>query len=235
MHPLKPRGVSLGYYGKSMRNITPLLLIAFACSAQESPVHREAIEWTDVWMPNTNSHDLPRVMLIGDSITRAYFPAVEENLKGKAYVARIATSKAIGDPALIEEIGVFLRQGHFDVIHFNVGMHGWGYTETEYRQYFPSLVAAIRKNAPGARLVWANTTPVRKDREGGATNSRIDERNRIVGDLAAKENISLDDLHALMKEHTDLHSDDVHFNKEGNSLMAAQVVREVTKLLPAAR
>ncbi|HOC00270.1 MAG TPA: hypothetical protein PKM43_16190 [Verrucomicrobiota bacterium] len=31
----------------------------------------------------------------------------------------------------------------------------------EYRQHFPELVAAIRKHAAQAKLIWATTTPVR--------------------------------------------------------------------------
>ena len=49
-------------------------------------------------MPDTNSTGLPRVLLIGDSITRSCYPAVEAKLKGKAYCARIATSKALDTP-----------------------------------------------------------------------------------------------------------------------------------------
>lgn len=211
-----------------------LLLLASvtAIAGQEPPLRREATEWCDVWMPNQNRHDLPRVMLIGDSITRAYFPAVEEQLKGKAYVSRIATSKAIGDAALLAEIGTFLQQAHADVVHVNIGMHGWAYSEEDYATYFPALLAAIRKNAPGARIVWASTTPVRMDREGGATNARIVERNRIARAKAASEGIPVDDLHALMLPHPDMHSDDVHFSKEGSALLAGQVAREVSKLLP---
>src|SRR4051795_9542211 len=81
------------------------------------PAHdavRENIEWLDVWVPNTNAHDLPRVLLIGDSITRAYYPEVEQRLKGKAYVARLATSKSVGDPALLQEIALVLSEAHFD-------------------------------------------------------------------------------------------------------------------------
>jgi lysophospholipase L1-like esterase len=211
-----------------------LLLAGFAAksSAQDPAVHREAIEWCDVWMPNMNGHDLPRVMLIGDSITRGYFPAVEENLKGKAYVARIATSKALGDAALLAEIATFLPQARFDVVHVNVGMHGWAYSEEEYKRQFPALLATIRKMAPGAKIVWASTTPVRKDKEGGATNSRIAARNGIARERAAAEGIPVDDLHDLMSPHSDLHTDDVHFSKEGNALMAEQVAREVLKVLP---
>ena len=49
----------------------------------------------------------------------------------------------------------------FDVVHFNNGLHGWGYNEEEYQKHFPELVATIRKHAPKAKLTWATTTPVR--------------------------------------------------------------------------
>lgn len=201
--------------------------------AQDAPVRRERIEWCDAWLPDMNSQDLPRVMLIGDSITRGYYSPVEQLLKGKAYVARITTSKAIGDPALLEEIAVFLKQARFDAVHFNIGMHGWAYSEEEYRQHFPALVATVRKHAPQAKLVWASTTPIRADSEKGATNDRIARRNAIAREFAAAEAIPVDDLHALMTPHGDMHSDNVHFNKEGSALMAEQVAREVLKLLPA--
>lgn len=205
--------------------------MALTVGAADPPVPREATEWTDVWMPHSNEHDLPRVLLIGDSITRAYYPGVEEQLKGKAWVARIATSKALGDPALLAELAVFLTEAHFDVVHVNIGMHGWGFTEDEYRRALPALLSTIRKGAPGAKVVWGQTTPVRADREKGATNARIEERNRIAREFFTSVSIPIDDLHALMKPHADLHSDDVHFGKEGSALMAAQVASEVGRLL----
>ena len=216
-----------------MRIFVGAALFVLVAGSGWGQMHREDIEWCDVWMPNQNRHDVPQVMLIGDSITRAYFSGVEESLKGKAYVSRIATSKALGDPALLTEIGLFLQEVKADVVHVNVGMHGWGYSEAEYRAAFPGLIAAITKNAPGARIIWASTTPVRKDREGGATNARIVERNRIAREAAAAAGIPVDDLHALMLPHADLHSDDIHFSKDGSLLLAEQVAREVVKVLPA--
>ena len=47
----------------------------------KTPV-RENIEWLDVWMPRTNDTLLPRVLLIGNSITRAYNNSVEKRLEG---------------------------------------------------------------------------------------------------------------------------------------------------------
>jgi hypothetical protein len=209
----------------------PLLALCHAQDLDRQP-KRENIEWTDVWFPNSNNHDLPRVALIGDSITRAYYAAVETKLKGKAYCARIATSKAVGDPALPAQLATFLSEAKFDVVHFNIGMHGWVYSEDEYRRYLPELLAAIRKSAPGAKLIWASTTPVRADKSPGPTNARIAARNQIAKEFFEKQGIPIDDLNTRIAPHPELHKDDVHFNEEGSAILAAQVAESITKLLP---
>src|SRR3954464_11531887 len=109
--------------------------VFFSANAAE-PI-RENTEWLDVWLPNTNDRGLPRVLLIGDSITRGYGKQVEANLKDKAYVGRMATSKSLGDPALLDEVAVVLREQAFDIIHFNNGMHGDGYSEAAYAAALP--------------------------------------------------------------------------------------------------
>lgn len=205
------------------------LFFSITSIAGESHVVRENIEWCDVWIPDLNHNDLPRVLLIGDSITRGYFTAVQKDLAGKAYCARVATSKSVGDPALPAEIATFVSEQKFDVIHFNNGMHGWGYTEDEYKAAFPQFIEAIRKAAPQAKLIWASTTPVRKD---DAKNARINARNTIAADYAKQNGISIDDQHALMEPHADLHSDDVHFTPAGSELQARQVASSVLKLIP---
>jgi len=217
---------------RTSRILAAAIALLALCNGQDRKVRRENIEWTDVWFPNSNTHDLPRVLLIGDSITRAYFAAVESNLKGKAYCARIATSKAVGDPALPAELAVFLSEGKFDVVHFNIGMHGWEYSEDEYQQSLPDLLSSIRKGAPGAKLVWANTTPVRKDKSPGPSNDRITARNKIAREFFEQQGIAIDDLNTLMAPHTDLHKDDVHFSEEGSAILARQVAASVEKLLP---
>ena len=120
---------------------------AITAQAEEAHISREAIEWCNIWIPDANETKLPRVLLIGDSITGGYGPKVADALKGKASVARLTTSKSIGDPALLAEVALVLGQCRFDVVHFNNGLHGWGYSEEEYQQHFPELVATIRKHA----------------------------------------------------------------------------------------
>src|SRR5258707_7595727 len=131
-----------------------VLAAAFAISAtsvepKTVPPSLESIEWCDIWISHENETNLRRVLLIGDSITRGYYPEVEKRLTGKAFVARLATSRFVADPVLLKEIALVLDQANFDVIHFNNGMHGWQHSEAEYRKAFPKLIKTIRAHAPG--------------------------------------------------------------------------------------
>ena len=226
------------------RLLFPLLLAAVcvidivAAESDTTLPSRESIEWCDIWISHANETKLPRVLLIGDSIARDYYPEVERRLAGKAFVARLATSRFIADPVLLKEIELVLDQAKFDVIHFNNGMHGWQHSEAEYRQAFPKFLEAIRAQAPQARLVWAAITPLRDgkgvtgDTKAEYSDERIAARNAIAVEIVTAQKIPTNDLNAPMRGHPEYHSDNVHFNKQGIKIQAAQVSAEVEKLLP---
>jgi hypothetical protein len=203
-----------------------------------APPSRESIEWCDIWISHANETNLPRVLLIGDSITRDYYPEVERRLSGKAFVARLATSRFIADPVLLKEIELVLDQTKFDVIHFNNGMHGWQHSEAEYRKAFPKLIKTIRAHAPGARLIWVTTTPLRdgkgvtSDTKAEYSDDRIAARNAIASEFVTAQKIPIDDLNAAMRGHPEYHSDNVHFNSQGIQIQAVQVSAEVENTLP---
>ncbi len=220
----------------AITTIASIFLTASAVPAADPPrVVRENIEWLDVWVPGNAVKDQPRVLLIGDSITRGYYTTVEDKLKGKAVVCRLATSKSLGDPGLLDEVKLVLGQAKFDVVHFNNGMHGWGYTEDEYAKAVPELVATIRKGAPGAKLVWASTTPVRvngKVEQLDPKTDRVKARNKSAAEVMGKEKIPTNDLFALVADKPELFSNDgVHLNAKGSTAMGEQVATQVTKLL----
>ncbi len=221
---------------KTMLLILSLALFAASESSGASPAAREGIEWCDIWIAHANETNLPRVLLIGDSIARGYHPAVEKQLAGKAYVARLTTSAYLTDPMLNQQIASVLDNVRFDVIHFNNGLHGWQHNEETYREAFPGFVATIRKHAPKAKLIWASTTPFRPTAGNGDSNSakndRVQARNAIALDVVRKKKIRVDDLFTLMRGHPELHSDDVHFNRDGTALQGEQVAQHIAKLLP---
>lgn len=214
-----------------------VLTVAHAAPVNYPVSGRESIEWCDLWISHANETNLPRVLLIGDSITRAYYPDVEKNLAGKAYVGRLATSAFISDPILLKEIAMVLDEYPCDVIHFNNGMHGWTHSEEEYKQAFPKFLAVIRKHAPHAKLIWANTTTLKvspsepADNQTVATDERIAARNAIALQFIQPLGIEVDDLNSLTRGHPEYHSDNVHFDKQGIALQARQVADHIEKLL----
>ena len=135
---------------------------------------REGEEWCIMTSYDGNKNDLPRVLIIGDSIGSRYAGAVKGALKGKAYLSLLATSKAVGYPALLEEIKTILSQYKYSVVHFNIGLHG--FEPVAYRKGFPLMIDTIKKNAPGAKLIWRTTTP----RKGDAPGSNVRKCNEIA-------------------------------------------------------
>jgi hypothetical protein len=209
---------------------------AIGNAAETSPA-REAIEWCDVWITHASETNLPRVLLIGDSITRDYYGEVEKRLAGKAFVGRLTTSRFAADPVLLKEIEAALSGAQFDVIQINNGMHGWQHSEAAYRKALPTVIKAIRKHAPKAKLIWATTTPLREgkaetwDTKVAYSDDRIAARNKLAAEVMAVEKIPTVDLNAAVRGRPELHSDTVHFNGQGSQILAEQVAAAAEKLL----
>lgn len=213
---------------------------ALGAEAQTRLPITEKIEWTWSDRPAQPVAGLPNVLLEGDSITRGYYPAVEKDLSGVANVYLFATSACSGDPRLPGQLRDYFKMMglKFAVVHFNNGMHGWGYTEAQYAAGLPKMVAALKAGAPGAKLIWATTTPLRGDdaTPGGpgapqATNARIDARNRLAAAVMRRDGIPTDRLHALMLKHQALHSGDVHYTDAGYAVAGEQAAGMIRAVL----
>ena len=199
---------------------------------------RERIEWADIWVTDADKDDLPRVLLVGDSITRGYFGEVEKRLAGMAYCAWLTTSKCVSDRSFLDEVELLLKQYRFAVIHFNNGLHGWGYTEEQYRSGLLKLMETFHKQASNARLIWATTTPVR-----GAGRSIANQRappnvsqgrNQIAAAVMKERGIPTNDLYGLVEPHPDWDAGDgVHFNGAGKEAQGAAVAESILQRLKA--
>lgn len=204
-------------------------------SSQEK-IHREDTEWANFWMVNVNDHDLPHILMIGNSITQRYSPLVAEALKGKAYCSRLTTSKSLGDPFYLKEVEMALAHNNYQVIHFNNGLHGRDYTEDEFIRDFSKLYKLIKKYAPKAQLVWATITPVRDKQKLDILddfNNRVIERNKRVLAYLKGKDVMINDLYSILIDRPDLYSvgDGIHPNDKGNKLLSEQVINQISKLL----
>jgi hypothetical protein len=202
-----------------------LIPVRNSMAAQKQTSTPEQIEWTWEVRPEHPDPALPNVLLLGDSISRNYYPQVAKDLSGTANVYLLALSTSVGDPRLSRQIMEFiaLERVTFSVVHFNNGMHGWSYSEAQYRAAFPQLLRTVRRMVGrSGSLMWASITPVQPHAFNGATNDRIDERNRIALAFATAAGLPLDDQYALMSKHQDLYEDTVHFGPAGAALMGDQ-------------
>ena len=219
--------------------IAMLLCVSLACislfaqSSKQVSIPEE-IEWTWEVRPPHPDQALPNVLLLGDSITRNYFPQVTKELNGVANVYLLAVSTSVGDPRLSRQIAEFAAMENvpFRIVHFNNGMHGWDYTEAQYKVAFSQLLLSVEHLVPNQEaLIWATITPVQKNAFNGATNERIDERNRIALKQIHAANIAIDDQHALMMKHLDTYEDTVHFGPSGAELMGIQAAETIRSAL----
>jgi len=229
------------FRGNILGKLIVLLLFvtaAFPLLAQIPESISEEIEWTwDVRPPHPNPQ-LPNVLLLGDSISRNYFPQVTKDLIGVANVYLMASSTSVGDPRLPHQIMEFaaMEKVQFRVVHFNNGMHGWGYNEAQYKAAFPQFLRTVRSLVEkDGGLIWVSTTPVREDAIDGATNARVKKWNAIALELVSAAGVQLDDQHALMEQHRDLYEDSVHFSPGGATLQgnqAASLIRSALRTAP---
>lgn len=193
-------------------------------------VQLEQYEWLHLWWEEAAKNDLPRILLIGDSITNAFHPYVKNNFRGEAYVDKLATSKSIDNPSLIMEIDYMLKHGKEDpykIIHFNNGLHGWHLSSEEYRKHYDQVIQHL-KVLSTAVIVLALTTPVSVKGVPWETdpimNNKVQERNRSVSELALQYGLVTNDLYSPMLNRSDLRADNVndtyHFNENGHKLHA---------------
>lgn len=214
--------------------IIVMSMLGSQAHAAEKPI-LERIEWSDVWVVDADRDELPRVLLVGDSIVKGYYDSVSRALEGKASVARYATSKFMGNPDYLAELEILLKGYDFDVIHINNGLHGWGYTEEQYRESFPAMLESLKKCAPDAKVIWGMSTPIRKSDDLSQLDekdARVVERNRIAGEIMAEHEIPVDDLYALVVDHPEYFSQDgVHFSEQGRNAQGQQVAAMVEEAL----
>ena len=161
------------------------------------PIHkREKIKGTPTaWAYVKDDPKLPRVLLIGDSVSRGYTMAARTALAGKANVHRAPEN--CGPTANgLKKLDVWLGDGKWDVIHFNFGIHDRATPPADYEQRLEKIVARLQKT--GAKLIWASTTPIPKDEAKKQTPESIVERNAIAARVMQKHGVAVDDLFAFI-------------------------------------
>ncbi|MCB1207255.1 MAG: SGNH/GDSL hydrolase family protein [Verrucomicrobiae bacterium] len=169
---------------------------------------------------------LPRVLLIGDSVSRGYTQAVRKFLAGKANVHR-APANCGPTKAGVEKLDIWLGSGKWDLIHFNFGIHDRATPVDDYRARLGEITDRLA--ATGAKLVWATTTPIPDVAKSKQTAASIVERNAVAAALMKERGVVIDDLFAAMTPHLTEYqpAGDVHFTAPGYDFLGETVAKSI--------
>ena len=173
---------------------------------------------------------LPRVLLIGDSVSRGYTVPARKVLSGKANVHRAPAN--CGPTAQgIEKLDVWLGDGKWEVIHFNFGIHDRATPLPEYEKRLRQIVDRLA--ATGAKLIWATTTPVPDTTDKKYTAAPIVERNTVAAKVMVEKGIAVNDLFTAITPNlaSMQNPDDVHFNEGGYQFLGGKVAEAIENAL----
>ena len=201
--------------------------------------------------PIEDEPGLPRVLIIGDSISIGYHLPTRALLKGKANLHRPpenceATVQALqkldkwlGDPNT--------PSGKWDVIHFNWGLHDLKYHDgkgnikpvdsgvqqvllADYEKNLHELVKRLK--ATGATLIFATTTPVPEGARGRVP-SDVAKYNEAAKRVMKEEGVTIDDLNAFITPKLAEYQNkaDVHYNSRGYAALASEVFKRIEQAL----
>lgn len=208
----------------------------------------------------TDNPSLPRVLLMGDSVSIAYALEVRKALEGRANVHRVpancgSTKTALGSYGLVRWLAD--DRAKWDVIHFNHGLHDLSYrfaddsdrdkegnyatpfngghqnvTPAEYEQNLKTIVERLKQT--GAKLIFASTTPVPECDAGKYVKDSELPYNEVAFRVMAAEGVIWNDLWALVKPDQDRLQGkrNVHFMPTGSSMMARKVADSIAAALP---
>ncbi|MCX7824940.1 MAG: SGNH/GDSL hydrolase family protein [Verrucomicrobiae bacterium] len=201
--------------------------------------------------PIADQPGLPRVLLIGDSISIGYTLPVRELLKGKANLHRIPAN---GGPTTngLKNLKQWLGDGKWDVIHFNWGLHDLKYmgpnnenradpkspgarVQVPLADYEKNLRELVRQlKATGAKLIWCSTTPVLEGSPGRVAGDEV-KYNEAAARVMRDAGIPINDLwaHAQARiKEIQLSNGNVHFTDAGSRYLAEKVAAGIEAALP---
>ncbi|MBI1368794.1 MAG: hypothetical protein GC162_09100 [Planctomycetes bacterium] len=193
---------------------------------------------------------LPRVLIIGDSISGGYHEPLRTLLKDEANVIGEADGKgwrSMGPRCYTttgslanDQLKYFLAsREHFDVITFNMGIHEFAAaqpgSEAAYAKRLEQVLAVFDQY--GTKPIWVASTGTISDNlipRFPLYLSNAQRYNAAAAKLMESHHVPIADLYALTQPHVKewINEDHIHFNDEAKQAMAqllAERIREALK------
>jgi hypothetical protein len=197
------------------------------------------------------SQQLPRLFLVGDSISIYYTPFLQADTANFAQFSRKTSPLPESLPQQLSDPSVqggdsrmvlkYLKDRYADadfrpeIVAVNCGLHdikrvpktnSIAVDAPEYRDNLAAILALVRSK--GGQLVWINTTPVNDARHNSLSkefyryNADVERYNGIAALLFKQSNVPVIDLYNFTAQLGDnQYIDHVHFTESIRTLQAA--------------
>jgi len=165
------------------------------CPVNANRSGRENIEWSISYAYHLTDakKDLPRVLLVGDSICNGYAGGVAKQLEGVANVTYWISSYCATAPGYLRLLAFYLDADKYDVVHFNNGLHSLSTPTDLWAKSVEAALKLIREKQPNAKIVWTPSTPLKDAKK----TEKVRELNAAAAPIAAKLCDATNDLFAL--------------------------------------
>ena len=175
--------------------------------------------------------NLPRVLLVGDSIVNGYQGEARRLLEAKGVnVTYWISSYCVTSPHYLTFLGIYLDEAKYDVIHFNNGLHSLDTPTADWEKRFEAALRLIREKQPSAKIVWCTSTPL-KD---AAKTAKARELNAAGAKVVARlGGIETNDLFAALDpldrnaNWSDMYHHKPHVRKMEGGLVAKAVLSAI--------
>jgi len=196
---------------------------------------------------------LPRILVIGDSISMGYREIITEHFQRRAYVdywlggGWIDPNSVRGENSNMKRAwnGV-LSNGPYDVVSWNaMTLHMWNpempdrSPDETYVANMTEVVEHLKATAPKTKFIWIRSTPFTTSLEDGSVvidlekSQRAIKRNAETDAIMKAHGIPIVDLYGLAEKNLDKASKDgAHWELPASRLMAEEIIREIEKVLP---
>ena len=189
--------------------------------------------------------ELPKVVLVGDSIRLSYAECVLNQLDGEAVV--VSPRANGGDSSnVLKHLDTWVIDERPSVVHFNCGIHDikrfkatgkFQVSPDEYEANLRNIVQRIRQRTD-ALVVFATTTPIlddraaaaRRDRDYELLNASVNRYNAIAKRLMGELDVPVNDLNSLLSDPSPplktgalIGTDGVHLTPAATELLGVAV------------
>ena len=188
---------------------------------------------------------MKRIILIGDSIRRGYDKYVKKSLEGVAEVY-YPEENCQFSAYVLRHLNIWKAETGWDtvdLIHWNAGLwddlvllDGMHLVDIEtYAKYIDRICNLIKILFPGAKMIFATSTPVIES--GFKANKRYNKDteayNAVAVEIVKKHGGEINDLYTTMVAQPEsYHSDQSHYyTKEGTRVITDQVVAHIEAAL----